>query len=640
MTATAAFIVLHLFIVSNAGFEPAVPDTVNDVQARKPLIMAAPVTFKKATGDSISRWELWSDQGEWPSRQPGTISFQLGGLGRNDGFLIRGHESRHQRLFLDGIPVNERIFGSANRKRLPHYSRLAAVYESTGTTRYLSEVNTRRYHVSRPLTFINYEQTIYDYRSTEGLISRNFSPSTNLTISYWGKNESQGYRNNTMGGRNASVTLYHFLNDSWLIEGGGHYSGLQLGEPDGYQMPDMFTFHFNRFEAVPNEMRARSSLRNSLFRATAYRRSSSGQPANTRISAYHDRYRRFHYDDADSSWVQTLTTGISARQTVTAGQFELQGDLYSEWTRIVQDRHYTMEADSWIHSEAKAAASLPLLDRSRLHSWLQAGWRTDGFHDFEAGAGIHVRLFRGISAYGSWARGEQMPLPGHLYWMRPPIQGASGIGNEKLQRIVSGVQWRTGFWDLVGEVHATLQDNPILVGSDSVFVSAGSYTSAGAMAWLSYDGQRIEFSLSGTFQQYTSDNPGILSQLLERSGQRAWTRASFYYKNYIYNRAAFMKAGFHVHASPTMYRSAQYYPAKDYWDPNSWHPSADIVEAQAIPDFIRLDLDMSVRVRSVLFLFRFENVLDNWFQPGYFETAYHPMPPMRFRFGIRWVLRN
>jgi hypothetical protein len=35
-----------------------------------------------------------------------------------------------------------------------------------------------------------------------------------------------------------------------------------------------------------------------------------------------------------------------------------------------------------------------------------------------------------------------------------------------------------------------------------------------------------------------------------------------------------------------------------------------------------------------------ENALDNWLLPGYFETAWQPMPPNRLRFGIRWVLRN
>ncbi len=605
-----------------------------------PLKMRTPQPFNEITNDSLSRWQLWSDQGEWLTRRPGVISFQLGGLGRNDGFLIRGHESRHQRIYRDGIPVNERIFGSANRKRLPHYSRIGSVQEFASTTRYHTEMNTVRYHVSRPLTFINYEQTIYDYRSTEGFLTRNITPSTNISLAYWGKNEAEGYRNNTMGGRNASVTMYHYLSDSWILEGGFHYSGLQLGEPDGYQPYDMLNFLFDRFEAIPNQPLARSSVRSSLLHATAYHRKSENHEATSRISIYHDRYRRLHYDSSDSSFVRTLSTGISGRHFLVAGPFELQGDIYSEWSLINRDRFQTMDIDSWFYSEARGMLTLPLPNRSRLYSWLQSGWRTDGYTDSEIGAGINWRLFRGMALYGSYSIGDQMPRPGHLYRTHLPVRGNPELDNEVLQRGVAGVKWLTGSWDLGVELHATHHRNPILVGTDSVFAQPDPYTTAGATSWLGYDGNRLEFSLSGTFLQYFSEGSALESQLLDRSGQRMWARVSGYYKNYIYNSAAFMKAGFHIQASPTLYRSAQYYPALDYWDPNSWSPIPEFTEAQALPEFVRLDLDLTVRVRSAIFLFRLENALDNWLLPGYFETAWKPMPPSRLRFGIRWVLRN
>ncbi|MEX2656248.1 MAG: putative porin, partial [Balneolales bacterium] len=187
---------------------------------------------------------------------------------------------------------------------------------------------------------------------------------------------------------------------------------------------------------------------------------------------------------------------------------------------------------------------------------------------------------------------------------------------------------------------ASQYDQPILVGQDTTFVQAGSYSSIGLTAWAGLHGKSVELKISGSFQQYLSDDLRIENQMLDLSGQRAWTRVSFYYKNYIYERAAFMKAGFYVQVSPTSYRSSQYYPAMDYWDPNSWSPGTDVTVAQALPEFIRLDLDMTTRIRSVIFLFRLENALDNWLMPGYFETAYQPMPSRRFRFGIRWVLRN
>ena len=615
-------------------------DPVRRFDPVDPLTMRDPVAFQQVSNDSLSRWQLWSDQGEWVSRQPGVISAQLGGLGRNDGFLIRGHDSRHQRLWREGIPMNERIFGSANRKRLPHYSRIATVHENTAPLRYHSEFQTVRYHVARPLTFINYEQTSFEYRSTEGFLARNITPSTNISMAYWGKNEGQSYRNRTMGGRNAEVTLYHFLTDSWMVEGGVHYSGIQLGEPESYRPYDMFNFLFNRFEAVPDQPQGRSSMRNSLFRVTAYHRTGPDREATTRVSLYHDRYRRSHYDNADSAFVRTLTTGVAGRHHLLIGPIELQGDIYSEWSVIDQDRFETMDIDSWVYTEARGTLSLPLPNRSRLYGWMQSGWRTDGHADAEIGAGIDWRLFYGLSLYGSYAFGEQMPRPGHLYRTRSAISGSEGLSNETIHRGAAGIRLDTPSWNAGAEMHASHHRNPIMVGADSVFVQPGPYLAAGATAWLGYDGNRLEFSLSGTFLQYFADGAGTESQLLDRSGQRMWTRASIYYKNYVFNQAAFLKTGFYVQASPTLYRSSQYYPAMDYWDPNSWHPSPDITEAQPLPEFVRLDFDLTARVRSAIFLLRMENALDNWLLPGYFETAWQPMPSNRLRFGIRWVLRN
>ena len=606
----------------------------------EPLEMSIPGAYLEVSNDSLSRWELWSDQGEWLSRQPGIISYQLGGLGRNDGYQIRAHESRHQQIYRDGIPLNERVFGSANRKRLTHYSRLASVNEFNAPIYHRTETYSRRYHVSQPLTFINYEQTEFEYRSTEGFLTQNITPSTNISLAYWGKNESEGYRNSSMGGRNAEIILYHFLNDHWLLEGGYMYSGLQMNEPHGYNIADMFTFPFDRFEVFPNESAAESSMRNSVFKMTAYRRSEPDEKATSQISFFHDRYRRFHYDSSDSSYVRNHTTGLTARHLQHIGSFELKGDARSEWTIIDRDKFQTMDIDSWLYSEGLFMAGLPLPGRSRLHSWGRAGWRTDGYTDYELGSQITFRPFRHLSAVLSYSRGEQMPRAGHLYWKRSPVRGDDELRNEVIERVVAGLRHHTTSWEAGIELHASRYERPILVGQDSLFTQGGSYTSTGATTWISYDGNRIEFSLSGTYNNYISDDARLVNQLLDRSGHRIRGRASFYYKNYVLDSASYIKGGFHVEASPNIYRSAQYYPSIDYWDPNSWHPAAEMMEAQALPEFVRLDLDLTARVRSAIFLFRLENALDNWLMPGYFETAYHPMPSMRFRFGIRWILRN
>ncbi len=636
-----------------ASEQQAGPDSTDRVI--RPFSMAVPENQRIVVTDSISRWQLWSDHGEWMSRQPGVISFRQGGLGRHDGFLIRGHESRHQRFYLDGIAFSERIFGTSNYNRLPHYSRFDHVHEFSASTQYHSEFITQRYHVTRPLTLINYDQTTFDHRSTEGFLTGNLTPSTNISMAYWGKNEAEGYRNNRMNGRNASVSAYHYLNESWLMEGGFYYSGLQLGEPQRYGIGDMATFSFNHFEVFPETPNGRSSLRNTLFRVTAWHRNNNtshrlndNHQASTRISLYHDRNRRFHYATGDSTSMRTLTTGLAARHMGHTGPVRWMGDGYGEWSVIDRDRHASMDISSWFYSRGRLTASTSVVPQVALFSWMSGSWRSDGYAGYEAGAGFRSRPFshlRGhplsaIQLYGSYARGEVMPKIGHLYYSGGPLMGNPHLNNEILERIEAGLAWQSGTWSVRTEIHASRIRKPILAGQDTAFVQAGPYTSAGGMASLSRESRHWEITLSGTFQQYFSDDFSIESQLLDRSGQRVWTRASIHYKNNLFDRAAFVKTGFYLLASPSPYRSAQYYPEQDYWDPNSWNPDPSFTEAQAVPEFLRLDLDMTARVRSAFFLLRLENALDNWLVPGYFETAYLPMPAMRLRFGVRWVLRN
>lgn len=619
--------------------EPA--DTLREKKMSiTPLSISYPSSYHKISNDSLSRWELWSGSGEWLSRQPGVIAFQLGGLGRNDGFLIRGHEHRHQRTFRDGIPLNERLFGSANRMRLPHYSRMAAIYEGSGYTRSRHEITTRQYHVSKPLTLVNYEQTSNDYRNTEGFLTRNFSPATNLSLYYQGKNEEAAYRNSGMDGRNAGIGFHHYLTPNWLTEGGWHYAGTEQGEPGGYRIPDMFTFPFDRFAATPYQPTANSTMRNSLFYLTAYQRKKESADVSSQFSLYYDRYRRQFEGVSDSSYVRTISSGLSARHTQKQGFLKLQGNILAEGVRLDKDRFDSMEKEGWIYSKGRLNTTLYLPFDFQLGSWVEADWRSDGYTGFEAGGRFKWYPSHYFSLYGSYAEGSQMPLPGFLYWQRQTVKGNRQLENERIRRAETGFRFKKNSWSFGGEAYASLYDEPILLQSDTMFVNAGAYTSAGATGWLKRDTRRYEFLLSLTFQQYFSDGYRIENQMLDKSGQRLWSRASFYYKNYIYNKAAFMKAGFYLQVSPTLYRTYQYYPEIDYWDPNSWNPEAGINEGQALPEFFRLDLEMTARVRSAFFLLRMENALDSWLVPGYFESAYYPMPSRRFRFGIRWVLRN
>ncbi|NBC05412.1 MAG: TonB-dependent receptor, partial [Bacteroidetes bacterium] len=58
------------------------------------------------------------------------------------------------------------------------------------------------------------------------------------------------------------------------------------------------------------------------------------------------------------------------------------------------------------------------------------------------------------------------------------------------------------------------------------------------------------------------------------------------------------------------------------------------------PSYYRVDVDVSARVRWFMILLKWENVLDQVQQLGYFESVGYPMPGRRFRFGVRVLFTN
>jgi len=138
----------------------------------------------------------------------------------------------------------------------------------------------------------------------------------------------------------------------------------------------------------------------------------------------------------------------------------------------------------------------------------------------------------------------------------------------------------------------------------------------------------LELSGSATYQQFENGT----SQPFLNEKERIWLKGSLYLKGYLFDRATYVKAGFAGMMSPYRYQAADYNPVLDIWQPLSDDP--------LLPAYNRLDFDLSARVRTILILLRWENILDDVTQRGYFETAGYPMGQRRFIFGIRTFFRN
>lgn len=607
-----------------------------DVEEVEPYSITPETGFNEVLNDSLLRWEMLQNPTEWHFRQPGRITYRLGLIGRNDAALVEGHDPRHQRSFWGPVSVNDRVTGMMNPNRLPHY-RFLSFKEHTRGIRYDNRFEMRRFYVTRPLTQVTLEQTGDEYRSVEGFLTQNISQKLNLEAGYWGKLEESGYPRNFMLGRKAWGSANYHLNDRYILRGMILYNGLQMDEPGGYLMDDMFTFPFQPFNATAIWNNARSSVRHTTYKASMYHRPDVDSQVNAQVTGYRHRNRRFFYSSTDSTLYRVHTNGIAARyHTRPVGDLEVDLEATGEYSGRVSDPGEGLIKRGWYDAEARIRWALPLLSRLRLDGWGEWAWRSDDQLAGQVGAGIELPLSRFIALDGAVSFGEVMPTPQQMYWYNEnedAVQGNPGLSNEEHRRAESGVILFPEFrFRMKGNAQVKQIREPILINEDNEFQQTGYYESWSGSGSMGYYGDHLTTELSLTSQFYFSDTPDPVLQTLNDSGFRSWTRFSAHYQNYVFDRAAYFKGGVISWFSPFAYQTGTYHPEMDYWDPHSFE--------QEIPPFVRLDVELSARVRNVIFRFRYENVLDEIVQPGYFEQALHPMNERRLRFGLQWILRN
>jgi len=111
-----------------------------------------------------------------------------------------------------------------------------------------------------------------------------------------------------------------------------------------------------------------------------------------------------------------------------------------------------------------------------------------------------------------------------------------------------------------------------------------------------------------------------------------WNRSHFYFEDYFFKKATFVKTGFSLAFSPLSYATPRYNIMLNDWiQPD---------ENQTIPDFVKLDFELSARVRGLFFYLRWENLTQGILNYGYFETYPYPMFERRLRFGIKTIFVN
>lgn len=620
----------------------------------KPMAYFEEPGFNLISDDSLQRWHYWQTPLDWESRYYGTIAYRLGSIGSNNGIMVKGHEDRFSRVYLDDYLLNNPVGGSFNYNILPKYF-INTWYQDANGINVISRFRTQDFLVDKPLTRADYAQTSGGYKTLDALITRNIGQRLNIIGVYWTQGADGEYLNSQFSGRQAYGRITYRINHSIMWKTSVLYNGLSKQQPDGYRISDMSTFNFDALNT--SAIRGGSGLGNSpaksssyltLYRTTFYMRRDTLHKANLELGGFYHIYRRFfragadsilgqngNYTNypADSMYYKVRKIGAYVRKTFDLGPALLDVRASANRFRIDHTTNRSLTKNLWTTYRLEGRNEWKFMKYAKLNLMAYQVYRSDQFSERSAKAQLDLPLFHTVTLKGALSAGSYMPTIQELYWKPAIFSGNRNLKNERVERADAGLQLTlTKTTNLGVDIYGSMHHDPIALAADSTFKNIGLYQSLGADAWFRINSFHWEFDLSTTWQKFASTSSQYENKLLTQGGYRVWNRAGIFWKGYVLNDAAFIKTGFYGVMAPFNYHTAHYYPSLDLWQFVNTDPE--------IPSFYNIDFDLTARVRWFFLYFRLENVTQGLGRAGYFETAYYPMSSRRLIFGIRVIFRN
>jgi hypothetical protein len=588
-----------------------------------------PIGSTPITNDSLMRWQIWPNWGDFQAYRRDVISFRQGTNGRIDAFLINGYQPLEQQLEMEGLTLNNPVTGLPNYNLVPH--RKIGIASESWEGNYYSDIRLRDYYIIKPISYLNYDEASGSYRNLEFMVAQNFSEQTNVEISYWDRRGGGYYPNSEISGSQVVGRVYHHLNDRYLIRGMYLRNQLSNEEPFGYNVGDPATFSFDEFTSVPN--------------------STSGNSEFTRWDLIGGIYHR-----KDTSSVEDGGLEISMTKNKKSLRFTgdtlgwdlrtISGRLFKDfaWNNLsiwgeVNAQNYSAEDDfvlsekSWTEVKGEGNIGYEIFEGSELYGKAKVTNRSDGSFGQDFTVGINSLISGKHRVNVSASSFSRMPTMQALYWQSGNYTGNLDLENEEGISATASLDvslYPTLTLGISGRMKSA--DNATFLNPDSTFSNSGSFTQLNGMAYARFENNRFEVESSASVQRFDYDNSGSNLAALNHQDQIIWLRNSAFVKGYVFDRAAYLKIGVKTLLSPVFYSARTYNTELSYWQGNSSY--------QELPPFFRLDGELSARVRGIMVVMRWENALAGLAQAGYFEAAGFPMPPRRLIVGIRAQFRN
>lgn len=588
-----------------------------------------PYGFQNITNDSLLRWQNWAQWGDFLAYQPNAIAYRQGSNGRIDAFDINGYGPLEQQVYLNGIALNNPITGLVNYNFIPAYKVSEMWVQQAGS--YRANIRLKDYYIIKPLSYLTFDEADFNYRNLEFMVTQNFSEKTNVELSFWDRRDGGGFPQNNVQGSQILAKGYHYLNQNLQLRAAIIRNQYERDEPFGYVVGDPTTFAFSEFSSQPNESNIESNILRRDAKIGLYSRPDSLAGQEFGIELYHTKNEFDLPFDTDTLNWDLRSWRLKGLAAKTVGELQLSGgaELQTHYTKSLNG----LTRDSWNQATATANLKLPISPKIELFSNNHFSHRFDGYQGFSLAAGGDVQIaktnFRITGAYF-----QRMPTIQQLYWEsstfrgNPSLQETNGISLSPSIKIDFTASLTAG----ISGRYAIL-NNDVFIGTDSSFVNSDAYDKISATVFGEFKNHRLEIYSSATVDALTAKSPTSVLEANNEPSRKLWIRNSAFLKGYMFDRAAYVKAGLISTLSPLAYRSRLFNTGLQYWE------NAALEESE-IPAFFRLDAEISARVRAIMVLIRWENTLDGFGQAGYFEAATLPMPARRLIVGIRAQFRN
>ena len=594
-----------------------------------PWVEDNPVGSTIITNDSLMRWQIWPNWGDYQAYRRDVISFRQGTNGRVDAYHINGYEPLEQEIEMEGMSLNNPITGLVNYNLVPH--RKIGVATESYRGNYYSDIKLRDYYIVKPISYLNYDEAGGAYRNLEFLVSQNFTERTNLEISYWDRRGGGYYPNSSITGSQIFGRVYHHLNEQFLIRGMYVRNQFNNDEPFGYIIGDPQTFSFNEFTSQPQSTVGNSEFTRWDLVGGIYHRkdSSSAEDAGFEVSiSNNEKNLRFTGDTLD--WdLRSLGTNLFKKFDL--NRISFRGEIEAQNHSI--DDGSVLSETSWTELNAEASASFKLLRGSSFYGVGVVKNRSDGTSGYDFTGGLKINLVERLRAGVSASSFSNIPTMQSMYWQPRNYTGNPGLENEVGISAAANIDFNlTPTITFGASGRYKISDNSTFLSPDSSFINSGEINQLSGTVYGKFENHLFEIESSGTIQQYDYQNQSESVSGLNHQDQIVWLRNSAFVKGYVFDRATYLKIGVKTLLSPLYYSSRSFNTELGYWQGNSAY--------QELPSFFRLDGELSARVRGIMVVLRWENALDGLGQVGYFEAAGFPMPPRRLIVGIRAQFRN